>query len=408
MALLDALHVVEIGDLGEVAGKLLADAGADVVKVEPPGGAKSRRAGPFAGDRFDLDASLTYAYWNTSKRGVTLDPATPDGLDLWRRLVERADAVIDAAGPGVLDAAGAGHDAFAADERLVWCSITPFGRDGPWRDLAVNDLVSIALGGPMMSTGYDDHDLPPIRPEGGHSLALAGEFAVIGLLTALWQRDATGLGQLLDVSIHEAVSCTTEGAFPNWEYARRISQRQTGRHANPNATAPWQIRCRDGRHVVLMGGGIPRDERVWESLLAWMDETGAGGPIRDPRFQSGPRTPEERQLIFDTLHRFVESLDAETAYRRGQASHMPWGFVRRPEENLADPHWHDRGFFLKGEVPGHAGDVLYPGAPYLFSETPLAWRRRAPLLGEHNYEVYVGELGLAPEHLLVLAGAGVI
>ncbi len=399
---IEGLRVIEIGDRGEVAGKLLADAGADLIKVEPPDGARSRHIGPFAGDRPDLNRSLSFAYWNTSKRGVTVDIGLADGAEIWRRLVVAADVVIDASAPGALDSVGCGYGAFGGQERLVWCSITPFGIAGPWRDFAVNDLVSIALGGPMMSTGYDDHNLPPIRSDGEHSLAMAGEYAAAGILTALWQRRDTGKGQLVDVSIHEAVSGTTEGAFPNWEYFRRISQRQTGRHASPTATQPWQVECADGNHILLMGGGMPRDERVWGALLAWMEESGETR-LREVEYSRGSLTPEQRQFILSVIHEFVQAQTAEQVYRRGQACHLPWGFVRRPEDNLDDPHWHDRGFFIEAQVPGLGRKVFYPGAPYRFTETPVGIRRRAPLLGEHNFEVFSKELGFAPEQLVVLA-----
>jgi crotonobetainyl-CoA:carnitine CoA-transferase CaiB-like acyl-CoA transferase len=409
MGPISGLRVVEVGDLGEVAGKLLADAGAEVIKVEPIGGARSRFTGPYAADRFGPNSSLFFAYWNTNKRGVTLDLWDADAAALWRGLIQGADVVIDAVSPGELDDLGLGYDAFADQERLIWCSITPFGTEGPWRDFAVNDLVQVALGGPMMSTGYDDHELPPIRPEGGHSLAMAGEYAVTAILTAIWQREDTGRGQFLDVSIHEAVSCTTEGAFQNWEYHQRISQRQTGRHANPTVPTPeWQLQCADGDYVCLMGAGFPRDERVWSALMAWMDESGANHEIRDLFTSRGARSLEDRQLILTTIHSFVKSQPAEEVYRRGQACHLPWGYVRRPEQNLDDPHWHDRGFFVEGDLPGGDGRVLYPGAPYMFSETPLEFRRRAPLLGEHNFEVYSKEMGVSSEQILALAQREVI
>jgi benzylsuccinate CoA-transferase BbsE subunit len=401
------LRVIEIGDLGEVAGKLLADAGADVVKVEPPTGARSRHNGPFIKDRPEVNGSLAYAYWNTSKRGVTLDAATAEGASIWRQLVEGADVVVDAMGVGALDGLGLGWDACSGNERLIWCSITPFGREGPWRDLKVNDLVSMALGGPVMSNGYDDHDVPPMRPEGNHSLAMAGEYACIGVMTALLHRHQTGMGQLVDVSIHEAVSCTTEGAFNIWEYNKRIVQRQTNRHAVAVRTQPWSLRCSDGRYVALMGGGYPRDARVWDTLLAWMEETGLAGDLAGRSFPGGAITPEERQEIVAKIHRFVESQPSEVVYRRGQACHLPWGLVRNPEENLDDPHWADREFFVEVELPGYDKPVRIPGPPYKFEKTPVEVRRRAPLLGEHNFEVYSG-LGYTTEQLVSFSKAGAI
>lgn len=403
---LGGLRVIETGDLGEVCGKLLAAAGADVIRVEPPAGARSRQRGPFAGDHPGVNASLAFAYWNTDKRSVTLDFDKAGARDLWQRLVASAGVVIDSTSPGFLDDRGCGYGSFSGREGLIWCAITPFGLTGPWRDFLANDLVSLALGGTMMSSGYDDHDLPPTRPDGQHSLAMAGEYATIAVLTALLQQERSGAGQLIDVSVHECVSATTEGAFFNWEYGRQVVRRQTGRHAAANPTPPWQLQTADGRFVCLMGGGFPRDERVWSALLAWMDESGAAAAIEERSYSRISR--EQRPALIEAIHAFVRSQPAETVYRRGQACHLPWGLVRRPEENLDDPHWQDRGFFVEAELPQQEARVRMPGAPFQLSETPFDPPRRAPLLGEHNFEIYCGELGIRREELLALARAGVV
>ena len=422
------LRVVEIGDLGEVAGKLLADAGADVVRVEPPAGASTRRLGPFAGDRPDPAGSLRFAYFNTNKRGVTLDLASGDGRELWRQLVASSDVVLDAAGVDVLDAADSGFEACTAPgpadgaavegaEHLVWCSITPFGREGPWRDWSSNDLVQLALGGPMWSNGYSDHNLPPIRPVGEHSLWIAGEYAVVGILAALLGRarvpDADLAPELIDLAIHDAVSATTEGSFANWEYRRQLVQRQTGRHSAPSPTPECQFPTGDGRHLNISGAGLPRDPRYLDGLLDWMEEHDAVEDLRDPKYREAIASPPqlsspERQRFSEVVTKFVSAIPAEEASRRGQSMHLPWAVVRRPEENLEIPHWEDRGAFLETEIPGHPEPVRIPRAPYRFTETPLRMRRRAPLLGEHNHEVYVGELGLSPDSLLQLAQLGVV
>jgi crotonobetainyl-CoA:carnitine CoA-transferase CaiB-like acyl-CoA transferase len=420
----EGLRVVEIGDRGEVAGKLLADAGAEVVRVEPREGARSRHIGPFVHDVPDANRSLSFHARNTSKRGVTLDLEREEARTLWRRLVEWADVVIDSAGPGALDALGCGYAEFEAHERLVWCSITPFGLTGPWRDSPAADLVSLALGGPMMSTGYEDHDLPPMRADGEHSVAISNEYAVSGILAALWMRDAAstgsgraggGRGQHLDVSIHEAVSATTEGSFPNWEYLGKLVQRQTGRHAAADFTPPWQYRCADGEYILLMGGGVPREKRILEQLIEWIAETrpDLAERLRAPEVGEvlyvDPRArPQVRRMVAETIGEFVQSRPAEEIYRRGQSMHLPWGRVRRPEQNLDDPHWDDRGFWWEAEVAGHEQPVRYPGAPYRFETAPVRLRRRPPLLGEHNHEIYVGLLGLEPSELVRLAKAGAI
>ncbi len=414
---LEGLRAVEVGDFGEVAGKLLADAGVEVVRVEPRTGARSRHSGPFVGDEPGVDRSLSFAARNTSKRSVTLDLATEAGADLFRRLVGRADIVIDSVGVDVLAGLGVGYDSFEDAPGLLWCSLTPFGLTGPWRGWPWLDLVSLALGGPMMSTGYDDHDVPPIRADGEHSVAISNEYAVTGILAALHMRGgdgpAAGRGQLLDVSAHEAISATTEGSFPNWEYLRRIVGRQTGRHAAAIMTAPWQYQCADGEYILLMGGGIPRDQRILAALLAWMDEHDAAEDLHDPQYvevlyRDPTLRPEARRHVAEVIGRFVQQLPAEEVYRRGQSLHLPWGRVRRPEQNLDDPHWTERGFWWEGEVPGHDEPVRYPGAPYRFTKSPVRMRRRPPLLGEHNTEVFAGELGLTTEELTALAREDVI
>jgi crotonobetainyl-CoA:carnitine CoA-transferase CaiB-like acyl-CoA transferase len=412
---LETLRVLEIGDLGEVAGKLLADAGADLIRVEPPGGARSRHVGPFVDDD-PGQPSLLHASRNTSKRSVTLDVTQPAGLELWRSLVGLVDVVIDATTPTFLDDLGGGWEWAAAQAELrecVWCSISPFGRTGPRRDWAATDLVQLALGGPMMSNGYDDHSLPPIRPDGEHSIAVSNEYAVSGILAALWMRNAGYAGQLVDVSIHESLSATTEGAFPNWEYFGRLVQRQTGRHAAPVPTAPWQYLAADGEYVCLINGGLPRGVPAWSGLLDWMDEYDAADDLRDPKYQellfSDPRAHQEERLhVANTIGNFVQSRPADEVYRRSQDLHFAWGIVRRPEQNLDDPHWTDRGFFWEGELPGVDEPVRYPGAPYRFTRSPVRMRCRPPLLGEHNHEVFVGELGITTTELRKHLQAGVV
>jgi crotonobetainyl-CoA:carnitine CoA-transferase CaiB-like acyl-CoA transferase len=408
---LEGLRVVEIGDRGEVAGKLLADAGADVVRVEMPSGARTRSTGPFVGDDPDA-ASLHFAYLNTNKRGVTLNLADREGASLWGKLVANADIVIDSVGPGALDTLRVGYESLQSNRRLIWCSITPFGLTGPRRDWVTNDLVSMALGGPPMSTGYDDHDVPPIRSDGEHSLAMAGEYATIGIISAVLQRNRGARGQLIDVSIHECVAGTTEGAFANWEYNQAIVQRQTGRHSSPNRTPPWQHVAADGEYSMAHGGGVPRSSQIWPRLLDWLEANDAAEDLRDPQYEevihSDPRaTTDGRRHIIEVVGKLLEKLTADDGYRGGQAIHMPFAHVRRPEQNLDDPHWEDRGFWLTGEVPGHDEPVRYPGAPYRFTKSPVELRRRAPLLGEHNTTVY-GALGLDVTELTRLAKAGVI
>lgn len=416
---LTGVRVIELASVeGQYCGKLLGDMGADVLLIEPPEGSPARRIGPFAEDRPGLNRSLNFWYYNTSKRGLTLDISRPAGQEMLRRLLAGADVVLESFRPGHLATLGLEYEAL--EERkpgLILASITPFGQTGPWRGFKSCDLVNMALGGPMASNGYDDlAGSPPIRPDGGHSYLMGSEFGFIAILLALIEREVSGQGQWLDVAIHEACAGTTEGAFPNWEYSHQIVKRQTGRHASPGSTRPWQHRTADGRFVNLMGGGIPRSFGSWKPLMAWMGRHGAAGDLSEPRYETIlHRSPAQRRdattlHVLDTIAHFVQGISAEEVYREGQARKLPWAVIRSPEENLDDPHWHDRGFFVEVEQPEIGGSATYPGAPYRFSRTPwsASGPRHAPLLGEHNVQIYQGELGLTREELRALFEQGVM
>ncbi len=390
------LRVIELCDeLGQLAGKLLADMGADLIKVEPPSGSTARAIGPFVRDVPGPDRSLNFWYYNTNKRSVVLDLAESDAdRDAFRALVAGADVLIESNPPGRLPGLGLGYDALrSANPGLIMCSITPFGQDGPWRDLQSSDMVALALGGQMMMNGYDPEDAegaPPIRGHGDQGFNTACFTATHGILAALLHRDATGEGQYVDCSMHEALACTTEVAMPYYLYRRENVRRQTGRHAAVRRTERWTYRARDGRDVLVFGVG--RDNKSWQEIKRWFQSQGIGMQFGEPRFddpanrQPGRGAPEAGEVMA-AVAQFIASNDAENVYRGGQARDQAWGIVRAPDENLADEHWWDRGFFALVSGEGIDEPCAMPGAPYLFSATPWELRRPAPRLGEHTDEV---------------------
>jgi benzylsuccinate CoA-transferase BbsE subunit len=399
---LAGLRVVErCGALGQYAGKLLADMGADVVKVEPPGGSEARAIGPFVDDVPGPNRSLNFWYFNTNKRSVVLDLAEPDGAATWRELAAAADVVIEDGRAGELDRLGAGYRAVAPQAPgLIWCAMTPFGQDGPWAEYEATDMVLLALGGAMMMNGYDPEDAeeaPPIRGHGDQGYLTACHYAVQGILAALLWRDRTGEGQFIDCSAHEAISSTTEVALPYWFTQRVNVIRQTGRHAAATRTERWLYRAGDGRWVLVFGVG--RDNASWKRIKEWFQSEGFGLQFDEPRFddplnrQAARGSPEAAE-IFAELGRFIAAHTAEAVYRGGQERRQAWGIVRSPEEALFDPHWDDRGFWAEVEGEGREGrPVRMPGAPYRFGATPWELRRPAPKLGEHTGEVLAEWLG---------------
>ncbi len=414
---LAGLRVLELADeKAHYCGKLLADMGADVIKIEPPGGDAARRVGPFVDDVPHPDRSLYFWHYNTNKRAVTLNLDTADGRDLFLRLLPSADIVLESLPPGYLPDGGLGYSELSGrNPRLIMCSLTPFGQNGPYRDFLTSDLVSLAMGGPLATCGYDvPPGLPPMHPDGYHAYQTGSHFAFFGLLTALYWRDATGQGQYIDASIHEACSVTTEASFPNYVYHGKINIRQTGRHSAMRPTRPWQFECADGVYVNLVGG-IPRGPAAWRNLLEWMESKDMIGDLRNERYREVfwkrvlRADDPDAAYVSNQLIAFFKSMPAEEVYRGGQQRGMAIGIVRSPDEALSDPHFtEDRGFFTNLHHDDIDRTVTYPGHPYLFSKTPWSLRQRAPHVGEHNVAVYCDELALDREQLTALAECGVI
>jgi len=389
---LAGLRVVELCDgMGELAGKLLADMGADVIKVEPPAGSASRTVGPFVDDVPGPNRSLHFWYHNTNKRSLVLDAEDRATL---RDLVLRADVVIEDGEPGRFAARVVPFaDLSAAAPGLIICSITPFGQDGPWAQFRSTDMVSLALGGPMAMNGYDESDAPgapPIRGHGDQGFNTGNHYALNGILAALLYRDHTGRGQHIDCSIHEALSQTVEVGMPYFLYKREDVVRQTARHAAAARTEPWYYVAKDGKGVILFGVG--RDNSSWAKLRDWYQSEGYGPQLSEPRFddplsrQPGRQSPEAAE-ISAVSRQFIEAHTADEIYRGGQERRQSWGVVRAPDETLQDQHLWDRGFFVHTTGEGRKEPIPMPGAPYSFSATPWELRRPAPRLGEHTAEI---------------------
>lgn len=287
---LAGLRILELADeKGHFCGKLLGDLGADVIKIEPPGGEPCRHVGPFLDDAPHPERSLSFWYYNTSKRGITLNLETADGRDVFRRLAANADVILETFRPGYLAALGLDHELLSArNPGLIICSLTPFGQTGPWRDFLSSDLLHMAAGGEMASCGYDETDVPnapPIAPGGGNAWHMGCHFAYISIMAALVYRTVSAQGQYIDCSIHEACALTTESAIANYVYRGEVLQRHTGRHHSAGPSNRTQFRAKDGCYVTaLISGGL--NPRNVKNLADLMDSYGMAGDLKDPR----PRT----------------------------------------------------------------------------------------------------------------------
>lgn len=433
------LHGVRVVELAHpftaFAGKLLADAGADVVLLEPPDGAEQRYHEPFAGgdgagaDPDDAAASgeASLAWWaeNTSKRSAVADLETGPGRQFFRQLLATADVLLEAERPGYLADLGIDYPDLTGrpldgpggapvdrspgpppvNAELIHVSVTPFGRAEAGGGEDVTDLTLLARGGPMWSCGYDDHTLPPVRGRGNQGIRISAHFAVLSILTALLARSRHG-GQFIDLSMVAAANVTTEFASYGWLAARETVQRQTGRHATPRPSEPTQVRCADGRY--LNTGVPPRTPEEFEALATWLDDLGLADefPLTEllrmgseyqrltlQMIQEDPLAGEVFGAGREAMAFIAANLTAHEAFVGFQQRGIACGVVWSPDEVMGDPHFVERGFPTEVYQPQLDRTVLHPGPPIRFTASPMGIRSPAPTLGQHTDEVR-GELGL--------------
>lgn len=398
---LEGLRVVEYGDENvEYCGMVLAGLGAEIIKVEPPGGSRTREIGPFVHDVPNVNSSLHFWHYNRGKKSVVVDLEHADGAGRFRALVGSADVFLESTPNGYLEQLGLGSRGLLDEfPQLVVARVTPFGDNGPWSHFAASDLVHLALGGVVMNCGYDPdprerYDLPPIAPQMWHAYHVAGDQVAYSIVAALLYRARTGRGQLLSCSVHEAVSKCTEVDLMSWVMRRVTLRRQTCRHARETITTPIIAHTKDGRwfmnfappadaekFVANEGIGVPAAD-------AEADDQAAGG-IFGARSIPGTEADSDRAATAADL---VQRLGRRIAYAdvpwlRAQDQKLMWAPLRLPHENLDDEHWRIRGTFAEIEHPEHGVTATYPVSRWLSSARGWVVPGRAPLLGEHTDKI---------------------
>ncbi len=403
---LDGIRVLDASDeSGALAGKILGDLGADVVHVEPPGGDLRARRGPFLGDVPDPERSLAWLALHTSQRGITLDASRAEGRDLWKRLVARADVVLETARPGVLDAAGVGFEAARAENpRLVWCSVTPFGSTGPRADWLGTDLVVVAMGGNASVTG--DPDRPPVRCTLPTAYYHAAPEAVLGILMALLSREDSGRGGHVDLSLQECQLQTLLGGAGQYARNRRLYQRTGGKLGRTREIWP----ARDGWVTFGLRGGAARIKNL-VATVQYMDECG----MAPAWLKAYDWSAYNHNEIDDTeIARFEEAFGAFFAgrpmrelYREALERRILLAPCNDAREILEHEQLRDRKLFVTLEYPELGASIEHPDFFAKMEPRGVALRRCAPRIGEHNAEVY-GELGVGDAERERLAGEGVL
>src|SRR5918911_2567464 len=262
--------------IGWTCGKLLADLGGNVIKIEPPGGDQGRRHGPFYHDIPHPEGSLAWFSLNTNKRGITLNCDSADGQLLLRTLVQDADILLESFPPGFMETRGMGFRQLSQlNPRLIWTAITPFGQSGPYGEYHASDLVGMAMGGLMYVCG--DADRAPVRMPPSQAYLQAGLQAAVAALLAIHYRGRTGEGQFIDVSMQEAVSCTIIPTRQYWDLNHVISERAGASRAFGEQRRRIIFPCRDG-YVALMG---VMNSREWGPMVEWLRSEGMAEDLAD-------------------------------------------------------------------------------------------------------------------------------
>lgn len=394
---LDGLRVLDLSQhvSGAYCGKLLAGYGADVVKVEPPEGDPTRRLGPFLAERPHPETGALFLYLNTSKKGITLNLDARGGVQVLHDLAHSVDVLIEDLEPGKLARRGAGYPNLAAvNPGLVYTSISPFGSDGPYAEWAATQLTLYAMGGYMYLTG--DADREPLQGPGWQPSYLAGIHAVVGIMTALWIRESGLGGQLVEVSEMESVAACHQWTITRYNYSGTVQRRIGNRYdfGHPITIYP----CRDG-YVAI---GVASEEQA-ERFFLLIDRPEL---LADERFNSNVARLANASTLDEIMGPWFLKRTEEEIVRQCQELRVPCSPVSEVDELLENEHYRARGFWRGLDHPV-AGTLQHPAPPFRMTGSPDTVAR-APLLGEHNQDVYGGWLGLTPEDLTSMREAGIL
>jgi crotonobetainyl-CoA:carnitine CoA-transferase CaiB-like acyl-CoA transferase len=399
---------------GLLCGQILGDLGADVIKVEPPGGSSARKIGPFFQDQPEPNRSLYWWSYNRNKRSITLDYTHTEGRELLFRLAKDAHFIIESDMPGELAALGLGYgDLAAKNPALIGVSITPFGQDGPKANYADADLIVLAAGGPLVLAGDDDR--PPVRVSIPQGYLHACADAALGALAAHHERCVSGLGQHVDISAQQSLALATQSGILAAPLGADEYRRAAGGLKAGNMIAQLVWPAKDGfiSCTFLFGsalGVFTTKLMRWLGEQGWCDEATAN---RDwIGFGAALASGAEPMSEYDRARQILSSFTASKTKAELLQLALEKGFLFGPVSTIEDvvesPQLRARDYFQEVEHPELGRSFRYPGPFVKFSESPIKYRRRPPLIGEHNREIYCGELGISQKEFSQLHDRGVI
>jgi crotonobetainyl-CoA:carnitine CoA-transferase CaiB-like acyl-CoA transferase len=415
--MLSCYRVLDLTDeKGFFCGRLLGDLGADVIKIEKPGGDESRRIGPFYKDIPDPQKSLYWFAFNANKRGITLDIETADGKAIFKQLVKKTDVVIESFKPGYMKEIGLGYETLSAiNPGLVFTSVSAFGQEGPYKDFKAYDLVVRALGGMIYTVG--DTDRPPLTTSYFHSFLVGAAHAAIGTMVALYCRAFTGKGQQVDAPTQQGLGFVgnAEQQLP-WILNQTIPQRQ-GRNRFTTQMKeggmyyqPILWRCKDGDISFSLATAAMAASH--KAIMEGMKQDGIDTSALDKwdwtKPHDGEWNREELDAVMDTIRKYFSLHTKEEFLRMVQEKGVHIGICLNVEEALKFPQYVERNYWVDIDHPELGTKLTYPGGFVKFTEADCGIKFRAPLVGEHNEEIYSKELGMSQKEIISLKQANII
>jgi crotonobetainyl-CoA:carnitine CoA-transferase CaiB-like acyl-CoA transferase len=405
-------RVVDLCDQkGVFCGRMLGDLGCDVIQVEKPGGDPTLNLVPFDRDSLDPQKSLFCLAYNTNKRGITLDIEKPDGRKIFKRLVQKADVVLESFPPGYMACLGLSYEELSkVNPGLVMTSITPFGQSGPYRDFRASDLTLWCLGGMAYVSG--DPDRAPVQVSSPQAYLHGAAAAAAATLIALYYKEITGEAQWIDVSIQEAVVHTLMNVVQFWDLCGIVLKRsgafRTGLSTAANQRLIW--RCQDGYinfPIYATAGGAQSNAK----LVRWMESEGIRdgylSSIQWEEFDLSIASQDQFDRVEGSIGRFFKSHTMDELYQGAIERGIMLYPVYGAKEIREDPQLMARGFWSHVDHPELGEVSFFPGSPFVFSGGRQNIHR-APLVGEHNKDIYCTELGISEEEFVTLREGGVI
>jgi len=400
-------------DKGAYCGLLLGNLGADVIKIEKPGGDSMRSIGPFYKDMPDPEQSFYWMGYNANKRGVTLNLETTDGREIFKRMVKQADIVLESFATGYLDGLGISYSTLEKlNPKLIMASISPFGQSGPYRDIKVSDLVAWAMSGLLFVTG--DPDKPPVRVS--HiplAYLLASMDAALAAAISIFWRGSSGEGQYIDVSIQESACKTAWMARERWAVTGKEYERGSSLYNVPYTPIQlhlvWPVKDGFVMYMIYVGAfGEAEDKR----LMRWLEDVGlADAYIRAidwGQLDWRTKTLEDSEKIQGYFGRLFKMYTKDELVAEAMKRGVMIQPVSSPRDILSHQQLIARDYYQGVKYPELDLTLNYPTRFCITSETASKIWRRAPRIGEHNQEIFGQELGFSAEELVSLKEGGII